>query len=67
MADFIEVTEIVQSKQDYKEYDGKTWISKFHLTRIDPDERHSQTFLIYDGKEMKVRETVNELIAKFAE
>lgn len=63
MADFIKVTEIVEMTREPYEYDAERWISKYHITEMEDDKAHNQSLLTYDGREMKIRESVEQIIA----
>jgi len=46
---------------------GVIWISKYQIQYIEPDERHSQTYIHYGDKEIKVTESVKEILAQLGE
>lgn len=63
MADFIKVTEIVEITKEPYEYEAERWISKYHITEMEDDTAHNQSMLTYNGREMKVRESVAKIIS----
>ncbi len=65
MADFIQVTEIIDLMEEPFESERKRWISKYYITEMEDDSDHHQSFLIYNGKEIKVKESVPKILLAF--
>ena len=62
MATFIELTVITYTNA--KRHEEKRLFSKYHITNIQSDERHSQSFLTYQDKEYCVIENKTEILNK---
>lgn len=66
MADFIELNEIYVTSDGWTKSNPKTF-NKNLITDIQEDRAHDQTFITYDGKEIAVKETLQEINSKSAE
>ena len=69
MADFIELTELYLQKNERglsDEVECKRIFNKYLITDIKKDERHNQSYITYEGKEVRVRESFDEINAKSA-
>jgi hypothetical protein len=66
MSDFIELTELYLSKEGYTQQRTRVF-NKALITDIQEDKAHDQSFIIYEGKEVTVRETLAQINSKSAE
>jgi hypothetical protein len=48
-------------------YSRDIWVSPFQIKYIESDESHNQKFIYFSNDEIKVRETVSEILKKFKE
>lgn len=61
MSTFIKLTRTAESEG------GEIWISKYQIIYMEADDRHSQTYIHISNGEIKVKESVNEILIKFSE
>jgi hypothetical protein len=61
MKSFIKVTKTADTGG------GEIWVSKYQIVYLEPDERHSQTYIYYSDKELKVIESVPEILNQIEE
>ena len=67
MADFITLTEIKYTTSLTHRNETERVFNKLLITSISEDRDNTQTFIIYNGDEITVRETLNEINIKSAE
>jgi hypothetical protein len=60
MAAFLRLTRLWEDKDGYTQ-EGIFWASKYYITEIDHDAHHSQTVIKYNGQELRIKETPQEL------
>lgn len=61
MATFIKVTRTADTNG------GEIWLSKYQIVYMEADERHSQTFIYCADKELKVIETIADILAQIGQ
>lgn len=61
MKSFIKVTKTGDSGG------GEIWISKYQIAYLEADERHSQTYIYYSDKELKVTESITAILNQIGE
>ncbi len=66
MSDFIELTEVYEDISGYTQT-RKITINKSLISEIEEDRHHDQSYITYQGKEIRVRETTAEINSKSAE
>ena len=66
MADFIKVSIIMDTVlHDGRSLELPMWLSKYHITDMDDDNKGNCINMIYNGKEIQIRGSIDDLLKKF--
>lgn len=68
MPDFIKVMKITETTlHDGSRLELPVWLSKYHITYMNDDNKHGLTNIVYDKVEMQIKGSIQQMLEKFSE